>query len=374
MLNSSSITCIWSLVNQAQTFFLLLLTRAYLPDDVKSVITGPSFALFPFDYIPFKRMWGFKSFLSYFDFELSNQTLDYFGIKSDSTIYNSSSFFWVLALWAIIHLFVFLLHRWLSRWTSERAQNCCTKFIKLIVTKAFVILTYHYYIRIILETMQYLLISSMNEIYHFNTNGAIRLVSLAFAFIMLAFYIALIWFVIYLVKSSYKLNETEDNNIFGEFFSGLQTSSKAMFFVVVNLIKRALLVIVLISWVVLPSWLVVGFLSIIEFLYIVYVVANRPFKEIIDNAVEIINEMYFFVFFTSLMFLNTEEKWSNTKTTIFIWTQASNNMGVFLVVLANTFVGIWRKCRKNNPNQSSSVVPRVNKTQDIKVINPYLWN
>ena len=178
MLNSSSITCIWSLVNQVQTFFLLLLTRAYLPEDVKSVITGPTFALFPFDYIPFKRMWGFKSFLSYFDFELSNQTLDYFGIKSDSTIYNSSSFFWVLALWAAIHLFIFLLHKWLSRWASERAQNCCTKLIKWIVTKAFVILTYHCYIRMILETMQYLLISSMNEIYQFNTYGATRLVSL----------------------------------------------------------------------------------------------------------------------------------------------------------------------------------------------------
>ena len=37
MLNVASISSLWSLINQVQLFFLLLITRAYIPDDVKLV-------------------------------------------------------------------------------------------------------------------------------------------------------------------------------------------------------------------------------------------------------------------------------------------------------------------------------------------------
>ena len=37
MLNVASISSLWSLINQVQLFFFLLITRAYIPDDVKFV-------------------------------------------------------------------------------------------------------------------------------------------------------------------------------------------------------------------------------------------------------------------------------------------------------------------------------------------------
>ena len=37
MLNVASISSLWSIINQVQLFFLLLITRAYFPDDVKLV-------------------------------------------------------------------------------------------------------------------------------------------------------------------------------------------------------------------------------------------------------------------------------------------------------------------------------------------------
>ena len=40
LLNTSSMTGLWSMINQLQLFFLLLLTRAYIPDEVKVVIIG----------------------------------------------------------------------------------------------------------------------------------------------------------------------------------------------------------------------------------------------------------------------------------------------------------------------------------------------
>ena len=45
MLNVTSGSGLWLMINQVQLFFLLLLTRAYIPDDIKLVITGLKFAL-----------------------------------------------------------------------------------------------------------------------------------------------------------------------------------------------------------------------------------------------------------------------------------------------------------------------------------------
>ena len=45
LLSTSSFSSLWSMMNQVQLFFLLFLTRAYIPLDVKTVITGNAPAL-----------------------------------------------------------------------------------------------------------------------------------------------------------------------------------------------------------------------------------------------------------------------------------------------------------------------------------------
>ena len=52
MFNTTSFSSLWFIINQMQTFFLLILTRAFIPDDVITAITGPTFAINPFGYIP----------------------------------------------------------------------------------------------------------------------------------------------------------------------------------------------------------------------------------------------------------------------------------------------------------------------------------
>ena len=101
--NTSSLSSLWSMVNQIQLLFLLLLTRAYIPLDVKAVITGSKLLSNPSGLIPFQSIGIYKSILGVFDFDLSNPTFESLDIKSDSTVYNSSSFFVLLALFLIGH-------------------------------------------------------------------------------------------------------------------------------------------------------------------------------------------------------------------------------------------------------------------------------
>ena len=90
-MNPTSTASLWSMINQAQMLLLLLLTRAFIPLDVKNVILGSKFALnfaTYFDFLNFKFM---GSIINVFEFELSNQSLQLLGINSDSSIFNISS-------------------------------------------------------------------------------------------------------------------------------------------------------------------------------------------------------------------------------------------------------------------------------------------
>ena len=60
MMSASSLSSIYSLVNQLQLFFLLLLTRAFIPQDVNIVITGSKFIFNPLELVSFKDIKLYK--------------------------------------------------------------------------------------------------------------------------------------------------------------------------------------------------------------------------------------------------------------------------------------------------------------------------
>ena len=48
-----------------------------------------------------------------------------------------------------------------------------------------------------------------------------------------------------------------------------------------------------------------------------YVIILRPYKEIKSNIIEIINEIYYLIFLSSLIFLNEEKNWNSTKSSVY---------------------------------------------------------
>ena len=172
VINESSSACLWSFLNQIQMYFLLLITRAYIPFDIQTVITGPNFVLNPYEYIPFKKI-GI-SFIESFKFDLTNELLDRLNIKSDSTIYNMYHFIWFMIIIGCIHLLIFIPFILISRWKFEGRCAKFMKFINWIIVKIIEILTFGYYIRSILAINQYLLISTINEIYEWNVTQTLN--------------------------------------------------------------------------------------------------------------------------------------------------------------------------------------------------------
>ena len=100
------------MVNQLQLFFLLLLTKAFIPESVKSVIGGANSAMMnPFEYIPFLDSKKYGEVFEKFNFPLNNPTLKPFKIKSVSTFYNSFSIMLGVFYIILFHVALFLVRR-----------------------------------------------------------------------------------------------------------------------------------------------------------------------------------------------------------------------------------------------------------------------
>ena len=163
--------------------------------------------------------------------------MDSFGIKSDSTIYNVSSFFCLIAILIIIHLIVLLLNKILSRYRVNRSSSYTLKILKWIIFKFYVIMSFSLYIRLTLETNQYLLISWLEEIKHANTSSQYRTISLMAAILVFLKWLAVIFATIYLSWSSYKIIEKEHNKL-SEFFDGLKSQRSYKFYSAMILLRR----------------------------------------------------------------------------------------------------------------------------------------
>ena len=99
----STTASLWSTINQLQLLFFLFLTGAFIPKDIEVIITGLSICLNPFSYFQIKLK-GDRNFVSdYFNFGLENSNLEFFEIKSDSTVVNLNSFFFSMVIIWISH-------------------------------------------------------------------------------------------------------------------------------------------------------------------------------------------------------------------------------------------------------------------------------
>ena len=204
--------------------------------------------------------------------------------------------------------------------SKESKSNCCTYVlsgIHWILQKLMIFLTFALYIRIILQTNQFTLISWVSEISFFNISGTKRMISTIFALFVLIVWIAIVIFTILLSFSedAYKISESPDKRRkCDHLFDGVTLNKKSRLFVWLLLIRRAVFVILLITIEPKSSIVVISLLVGLQLIYFVFLVAIRPYREINCNAIEITNELYFLVILASLLKYNTAADWEGTPT------------------------------------------------------------
>ena len=331
IIGTSSLASIWLMINQLQMFFLILFTGVYFPDGIIEVITGSKILFFPFPSIPFRNFKFQSSLINYFQIDQSNSILERIGVESESTLINIYSFACSLILVVLIHLSIAIVFKVTACLETSICCKLLGKWIRFIISKLFYFLTFGYYIRNFIETFQYMLISSISEVKRLEFNTKSRVLSFAISIILI-----LIWviFAIFSLIMSCRVNKMHDQqrDKFGELFVGLKQSKTARFYSVSWLIKKLIFVSLLLMLASTYLFYVMLTLWLIQISYIVYLVKVRPFEEIRNNFIEVMNEIYFTVLLGSLYFLNSKEKWTTTYSNIYVWIIWSNNLLILVIV------------------------------------------
>ena len=338
LINTSNIASLWMTINQLQLFFLLLLTRAFLSKDIRAVIEGSDFASNIYEYFPLKNLQMHPAFLNKFEFDLVNLSLESLGINYGSTLANIYPILAFTLFVIILNFSIFIIRLIFSKFRGNERWSYMIKTTFWIADRLYRILTFGFFIRNTLELSQFILISSINEIYESNTEDSYRLISFVFSILMVILFVLMIGLIQYLAFSSYSLNENEHNKL-EEFFRGLQFDGKHRFYTTVLLLRRLIFIVLLITWSSISSRALIIILSLIQVGYIIYLSYIRPYKNLKENLIEILNEFYFWFLLVYLIAINTESEWSTLKENIYLYVLVSNTLVIFMIVLGKT----WHK-------------------------------
>ena len=243
--NIDSMTSFWSMINQMQMFFLLLISRSYIPDEVKAIIQGLKFSINLYEYIPFSKISLLNSVISPFKFELRNPLLCDVGINSDGIIYNIHPIVISIAFAMLAHLLVYWLMLW-SLKIGDEEWSCLVKIYKLVLDKMYRIMTFSYYIRNVFQMSQFMLICAVYEVYKFKVNEITTIVSVGWSLLVIVSYWMFIGIGLYLILTSYRIDENKLNKL-EEFFSGLKVTKSARFYIIVQLVRKIVFIAALLT-------------------------------------------------------------------------------------------------------------------------------
>ena len=202
-------------------------------------------------------------------------------------------------------------------------SNCwqyALDIVHWILEKLMVLFYYALYIRIILITNQYILVSWINEVYSINVSGAKRIISSIIAFVLLIVWIIMIFAVTLLVFIWKDNSEEESLNKrikYAHLFDGISPNKKSRLYIAILQIRRIIFVIFLITVGPVSSFIVICILVGLQVIYLLMLIIIKPYELVKCNIIEIVNEMYFFTMLASLLKFNSIESWEGTPTVIY---------------------------------------------------------
>ena len=223
---------LWIMINQIQLLFILFITGADIPKDVVDFIIGMKFASFSFNFMNYGNIWIFSKLQQYFDWDQSNSYLSKIDLNSWSTVINISALCLTLAYTIFLHLLI-----WILKWAFKKLITKDIKWKKLfnILLETF---TFSAYIRLYLESYQFVLFSVASEISEFKHSKANQIILLAFAWAI--YWICFILTFLWVMQTAKAMNSTRLARMkyFVEFFKDLRNSKYVRLYSLVSQINK----------------------------------------------------------------------------------------------------------------------------------------
>lgn len=185
-----------------------------------------------------------------------------------------------------------------------------------------------------MEAHETLLFSSVSEVRTFDESNSATIFSLIVAIIALLLCLALIPISLIYSFKHWRHFNSERVFFFMEFFAGLKDSKWARFYTPALLIRRLFFVIIIILLGFVGRNFVLGLMLVFQLIYTIALALVRPFEDMEQNIVELVNEGFFFLLICIFLGLEGEEKWNDSATKGYIALMTVNNLLVLLVVIS----------------------------------------
>ena len=310
----------WSCFNEFQLLMLLLLTGAYFPKEIVNFLAGMDFTSFSFSFIPTVNLFNSLSLTNWINFDLNDDYLKAIGMNSESALVNNISVVWTFLAIIIIHWIYCIFHKILKKHFSEKPK--LLKILNILMH----IFTFNIYVRIMLESSQFILVSSAYEIRNFNVENVARKTSLSIAFVIFAIWIAFVIFTTFQTYLFVKQTKKSEDSYFTELVEGMKKTKLAKWYSWFVMLRKFILISFLRFAKDLSIYATVGIVVFIEINYIIILIYNRPFESTKDNFLEILNELVFLGQSLVLFHFKKQSDWNNTMILAFILTVTLTNL------------------------------------------------
>ena len=339
LLSMSSPVAIFSMINQFQLMYFLIVSGVYLSDGVFSVITGMSFGMFDFNFIKIEKIKIFEIIYKCLAFEQPNTLLNNIGITSGSTFMNMLKSILVVCIFIWMHALIMWAY---YKCKSMDDRNCWRKFWE----KLFEIFTFSIYIRLFIQAFIIILLSSFSEIYELRVYNRVEIISYIInLFIFTSIFVFYgLW--IMQIKKAHPVLKPKRQFYFVELFAGLKNKTSSRIYPAIFLGQRILtwMVVIMLSKINLTAKIVV--ITAIQASAMIYLLIARPYLIFKDLISECLSQFVVTLFSGLLIFYRTKDKWSSITNWMFIGIIMTSSLISTLVSLIDLIVMITKKIKK----------------------------
>ena len=319
MSSSSSGNSIWILINQFQLIILLPMLNTYTQYNFDSFIDGFGFASMDFDFLQNPLYWPFiDPQVDKIDYEQAEMVFKDNGIESGSFIYNHYEFIKVMIIVAIIDgLFIVCRCIVIRKCNKRDKVKKCIKF-----TSKF--LHFTIYVRLFIEALLFMFISSMLEISQFDSINH-NLASYIISCLSLSF-ICLVVSLIPIHYLKFRKNSIEGSKYFEELYEGTKSNSTSRLYIFIFIVRRAITALSLVMFRALNVWIRCISFTSIQLASAIFTIIVKPFDSAKDNIIEILNEAIFLILCIIITICNDESLWFPSLSHVLISIMLANNV------------------------------------------------
>ena len=321
-----SVSSIFGFINEVQLILLLPMLPYFIPQFLQNFIAKLNYCIFSFSFL-----YNYISqHLVNVEFKITfDQPSYYFGlmdIRSGSNLINIQGNLLTLFKIIWIHLLFLSINYWL------RNKHILPWYLKWIRTfKNF--MTFGIYIQYATSSVLLVWLISSTEIQRFDHSTTTYTISLSFAFIIQFIVFSYFLFAIYKWYQWRDVEKFRAIKYTKQLFDSIKESNISRTFIIKYLFQRILFWLMAALWNPSNTYPKIGVYSLIQLIFFLYTVILRPFNNIKDNLLEIVNEVHYVVLTSSLLFLNYESNWSQVKEIVYLAIIFSNNIIVCLISL-----------------------------------------